>query len=297
MTTIEFYGSGKRAQLPSSWEELTPAQIRFIFRAYDECQRKGLSPLDFNIRVLYHLLGIRRRIPSWKIAPRSSLCENIYLLCERCLSFLFGTEGLPAAGDRLALSCKRLDNPLPVLHLAMFRKLYGPDTLCRDLTFGEFRMAATSLNQFFKTSDPDELDDCIRHLYRPPARGCNRAGRRVRPVGDDGSPSELKWLKRVPMWQKNLILVWFSACLEWLQREKIIIDGEEIDMKLLFAADGEPDRKAESFTWTDLLVQIAREGTVGTMAEVDREPLFSVFGIMYANYKENKRYEKTAKAQ
>lgn len=292
MTVLEFQGTGKKAELPSSWDEMSPEQIRFVFRTYDECLRKGLSPLDFNIRVLYHLLGIRRSIPSWKIADHSPLCENIYLLCERCLGFLF--DGF---GEHPALSYKSIENPLPKLRLSPWRAWLGPSTLCQDLTFGEFRQAAASLNQFFKTQDPAELDDCIRQLYRPSSRHSNRAGRKVRPVGDDGSPEELKALSRVPFWQKNLIMVWFSSCLEYLQKEKIIVDGEEIDMSLLFSGEGESVKATESFTWTDLLVQIAREGTIGTMAEVDREPLFSVFSIMWSNYKENKRYEKATKTK
>jgi hypothetical protein len=156
-------------------------------------------------------------------------------------------------------------------------------------------MAATALNQFFKSSDPEELDECIRHLYRPASRHCNRAGRFVRPIGDDGSPKELETIRKIPFWQKNLILVWFSSCLEWIQQKTIIIDGEEVNMKLLFNSEESSSSKNDTFTWSDLLVQIAREGSIGTMAEVDREPLFSVFGIMWSNYKENKRYEKAAK--
>ncbi|MBQ9597946.1 MAG: hypothetical protein IJR34_06825 [Bacteroidales bacterium] len=304
MTRIDIYGTDKWAEIPSSWDEMTPAQIRFVFKTYDECLRKGASPLDFNIRVLYHLLGIRRRTPAWKIAPESPLCENIYMLCERCLGFLFTDSGAGSADGatagsstrRLTLSCKRLDNPLPTLRVSPFRVLHGPGTLCQDLTFGEFRQASAALNQFFKTSDVSELDDCIRHLYRPWSFRTNRAGRCVRPIGSDGSLREIKAIARVPMWQKNLILVWFSSCLDYLQKEKVIVDGDEIDMHLLFSGEGKSG-KTEAFTWTDLLVQIAREGTIGTMAEVDREPLFSIFSIMWSNYKENKRYEKASKTK
>ena len=290
MTELEFYGTGKKVLLPSSWDEMSPEQIRFVFRTYDECQRKGRSPLDFNVRVLYHLLGIRRRLPSWKLTP--SLCENAYRLCERCLGFLFEGDQ-----SRLSLSYKGINNVLPVLRVGLLGRLQGPGTLCQDLTFGEFRMASAALNQFFKTSDPSDLDDCIRHLYRPFAWRRNLAGRRVRPVGPDGSPAELKAVARAPHWKKNLIMMWFSSCLHYLQKERIIIDGEENEMGLLFSGDGTQVKKTESFTWTDLLVQIAREGTVGNMDRVDREPLFSIFHIMWSNYKENKRYEKVAKTK
>jgi hypothetical protein len=292
MTSIIFQENGKQATLPSSWDELTASQIQFIFRTHDECLRKGLSPLDFNIRVLYHLLGLRRRIPFWKIKS-TSFYENLYLLCEQCLGFLFASSDTQTKS--LTLSCKRVDNPLPIIRISPFKRLYGPGTLCQNLTFGEFRMAATALNQFFKSSDPEELDECIRHLYRPASRHCNRAGRYVRPIGDDGSPKELETIRKIPFWQKNLILVWFSSCLEWIQQKTIIIDGEEVNMKLLFNSEESSSSKNDTFTWSDLLVQIAREGSIGTMAEVDREPLFSVFGIMWSNYKENKRYEKAAK--
>ena len=73
----------------------------------------------------------------------------------------------------------------------------------------------------------------------------------------------------------------------------VCIDGEIIDMRLLFSGDGEPS--GPSFGWSDLLVEIAKEQSLGTMEQVEEQPLFTIIGIMWHNYKERKRYEQNVK--
>ncbi len=69
-----------------------------------------------------------------------------------------------------------------------------------------------------------------------------------------------------------------------------------MDLSLLFAPDGGTGR-GPSMTWNDLLIQLAKDHTIGNIDRVDEEPLFSVLSILWSNHKEAKRYEATAKAQ
>ena len=89
-------------------------------------------------------------------------------------------------------------------------------------------------------------------------------------------------------------MMWFSACLKYLQSGFLEIDGEEIDLSRLFARDDKPS--GVSFGWNDLLVEVAKENTLGNIDRVDEEPLFSVLSIMWHNYKERKRNEQIIKA-
>ena len=89
-------------------------------------------------------------------------------------------------------------------------------------------------------------------------------------------------------------MMWFSACLKYLQSGVVAIDGELVEMSRLFSGDGSGDKGC---SWNDLLIEISKEQTIGNMERVDEEPLFSIFSIMWHNHKERKRYEKIAKAR
>lgn len=283
MTTIEIYENGKKAEIPSSWAEIPAKTVRKLFRIhYDVLKSSKGSLLEFNVRALYLLLGIR---PSLKVMLHpGNAPENIYRLCEQTLGFLFIEDG-----DKARLSFNDVRNPMPRVG-----RLHGPTDLLQDLTFGEFRQAAMSLQRFFHGYDITDLDDCIAVLYRRRAGKTNRAGRRVAPMGSRGFFADRRSVERMAPWRKNLIMMWFSACLKYLQTRKLVLNGEEVDMTALFS-DSKGEKSSTPYTWNDLLVQVARDQTIGNMERVDEEPLFSILAIMWSNFKEAKRNEKAAK--
>ena len=101
MNTIEIPERGIVRYLPSSWSEMTSAQVCHVFRLYYRCMTAARSPLEFNIRVMYYLLNIRR---SWRsimldrLSPSAAENRNanMYVLCENCLGFMFAET----AGER-----------------------------------------------------------------------------------------------------------------------------------------------------------------------------------------------------
>lgn len=290
MNTIEVFETGKVVQVPGSWREMTPEQVRGVFRIFERCLRRGESPLDFNVRVLWMLLGVRRTVKGWftDIFNGSSSVrdENVYRMCETFLGFLFSEESAALTFDSVA-------NPMPVVRSGLVR-LYGPGELLQDLTFGEFRHASAAINRFFRSHDPEDLDECIAFLYRRRCRKANRAGRMVPDVDQRNARGHIHRASRLKGWQKNLVMMWFAACLKYLQSGVLEINGEEVDLSKLFA--GDEKSSGISFGWNDLLVEVAKENTLGNIDRVDEEPLFSVLSIMWHNYKERKRNEQIIKA-
>ena len=290
MNTIEVFETGKVVQVPGSWSEMTPKQVRGVFRIFERCLRRGESPLDFNVRVLWMLLGVRRTVKGWftDIFNGSSSVrdENVYRMCETFLGFLFSEESAALTFDSVA-------NPMPVVRLGLVR-LYGPGELLQDLTFGEFRHASAAINRFFRSHEPEDLDECIAFLYRRRCRKANRAGRMVPDVDQRNARGHIHRASRLKGWQKNLVMMWFAACLKYLQSGVLEINGEEVDLSKLFA--GDEKSSGISFGWNDLLVEVAKENTLGNIDRVDEEPLFSVLSIMWHNYKERKRNEQIIKA-
>ena len=290
MNTIEVFETGKVVQVPGSWREMTPEQVRGVFRIFERCLRRGESPLDFNVRVLWMLLGVRRTVKGWftDIFNGSSSVrdENVYRMCETFLGFLFSEESAALTFDSVA-------NPMPVVRSGLVR-LYGPGELLHDLTFGEFRHASAAINRFFRSHEPEDLDECIAFLYRRRCRKANRAGRMVPDVDQRNARGHIHRASRLKGWQKNLVMMWFAACLKYLQSGVLEINGEEVDLSKLFA--GDEKSSGISFGWNDLLVEVAKENTLGNIDRVDEEPLFSVLSIMWHNYKERKRNEQIIKA-
>lgn len=290
MNTIEVFETGKVVQVPGSWREMTPEQVRGVFRIFERCLRRGESPLDFNVRVLWMLLGVRRTVKGWftDIFNGSSSVrdENVYRMCETFLGFLFSEESAALTFDSVA-------NPMPVVRSGLVR-LYGPGELLHDLTFGEFRHASAAINRFFRSHEPEDLDECIAFLYRRRCRKANRAGRMVPDVDQRNARGHIHRASRLKGWQKNLVMMWFAACLKYLQSGVLEINGEEVDLSKLFA--GDEKSSGISFGWNDLLVEVAKENTFGNIDRVDEEPLFSVLSIMWHNYKERKRNEQIIKA-
>ena len=290
MNTIEVFETGKVVQVPGSWREMTPEQVRGVFRIFERCLRRGESPLDFNVRVLWMLLGVRRTVKGWftDIFNGSSSVrdENVYRMCEKFLGFLFSEESAALTFDSVA-------NPMPVVRSGLVR-LYGPGELLQDLTFGEFRHASAAINRFFRSHEPEDLDECIAFLYRRRCRKANRAGRMVPDVDQRNARGHIHRASRLKGWQKNLVMMWFAACLKYLQSGVLEINGEEVDLSKLFA--GDEKSSGISVGWNDLLVEVAKENTLGNIDRVDEEPLFSVLSIMWHNYKERKRNEQIIKA-
>lgn len=289
MTQIEFFDKEQRKfniTIPSEWDEMTASQVQFVFKNYERCLSGDLSPLQLKILVLYNMLGLKR--PSRKTAYDEAIVQNVARICEH-LDFIF------VQGDERTipqLSFCSIQNPLPTVRTKA-RVLTGPAALCQDLTFGEFRNAALALNSFFRSEDITNLDECVAHLYRPRSRKANKAGRFVKHMEIATFPDEIKEAGALPMWQKNLVMMWFAACINYLQSGKIQLGGDTVEMDKLFS---EGDDGVTS-TWNDLLIQLAKEGTIGNVDAVDEAPLMVVILHMWSNYKENKRYENAVKAR
>ena len=279
MTRIESI-DGKYVNFPERWDDITAKQARFIFRTFERCIKSEASPLEFNVRVLLKILGIKaRKIPRCKYDDYG---EKAYLLIENHMGFLFDENSNPPR-----LSFDSLTNPMPCIGLR-----HGPGFLCCNLTFGEFRHAAMSVKMFSETGAEEHLEECLAILYRLPVTKENKAGRRAAKLGGKMFRLERLLAKHTAEWRKQLALAWFCNTIDYLQRGTVIIDGEEVNMSLLF--DG-GSSKGPGCTWNDLLIQLAKDGAIGSISDVDEEPLFSIFQILWSNYKEFKRYEETTK--
>ena len=294
MNKIEIYETGASVEIPSSWDEMTPRQVCDVMKIYTRCVESQSSPLEFNVRVLYYLMGMKHNARSvrWeRLADADNVRQrdaNIYMLCEKCLGFMFETDD---KASTIVYNSTR--NVLPSVSRGWLRRrLVGPADALQDLTFGEFCHASNALTTFFKSHDASDLNECIAHLYRRKSSKANRTGRYVTPIDNSTFDADIRRAASIPSWSKTIIMLWFSACINFLQTGTVVLDGETINLSALFSSDS--DTKPTEFvnTWADLAINIAKEGTIGTMERIDEEPLYSIIKLMWHNHKENKRNEK-----
>lgn len=283
MNTIEIPQRNIVREVPECWDEMTSEQVCAIVQLF-ECYRRGaISEVDFYVRALYLLLGIRRRtttifLERVLLRKYSRRDEHVVLLCEQLLPFLVAEN---ETGRTLTFDSVR--NFLPSIRYRR-RTLIGPADLLADLTFAEFRFACTEMSEYFSNGDRRALDRMIGCLYRPADRG----GRRRQSFDPERLDEFARTVARLPLWQKKIILMWFANCVSHIQNKEVRIDGRAIEFSCLFDSK-EDDRESGSLGWVSVLYALASDGVFGDAEKTDRAGLFDVLCLLYDNYHKNRR--------
>ena len=157
----------------------------------------------------------------------------------------------------------------PAPHLASCRQLLpeyegwkGPGDMLDGLTFGAFTDALTLLGMVRQEGLSDGEADKIygeitRTIYTPPAPG--------------QSPDALLVLHAI---------TFFSAVWGHIQKEPCDINGEKIDLSILFRSSGL--RQADDKTgWTGITMEVAKEGIFGDYQSVRGFSMWDVLIYLY----------------
>lgn len=288
MNTLSIIDTGTDIQVPSSWDELSRKDVQWVFKTYTECLAS--SPLDFHIRLLYRFLNMKptfrnRLAIAISEEAREQFADNVEYCCRKLLDWV-----LEENDGELYLTFDSIINPLPTVRVGL-STLIGPADGLQDLSFAEFRAASSAMETFTRSKDVKALDECISILYRPKGK-INKAGRAVGEF--DYNRITTRYVKHLSLWKKNLIITWFASCLKFIQGGKIELNSEPVDLSLLFHSDS--DKVNIPFTWNDLVIEIAKERSIGNVDEVDSQSLYTILGILWHNYKEQQRYEQMEKA-
>ncbi len=261
--------------VPASLDEMTSRQVRFVMRLLWEVQRGWISMTEFRVRVLYYLVGIRRGIGSivWERRnPDAALdrASKVVLLADELLGFL-----LSERDGQLVPNFDTVVNHLPVIRPGL-RRLVGPDAGLLDLSFEELRASNAELLLYSKTRNEAHIDNLIATLYRP--RGpLQPSGRRVERFDPTKTDRYARIVRRIPGWQKQLILLWYTACIDHLHTGEFTIDGRTVCFASLFSTDG----GGESLGWLDVAYDLAEKRTIGDRNEIDAASIIDVLTVLY----------------
>lgn len=211
---------------PGSWNELSTKQALGIMKAicmgYDQYQLY----LQF-LRILsgcgwYHFL----------MASTVSKAEQFYL-CDFILKEPGPTKNL----------------------LPYYRGLYGPSDDFNNLRMNEYAFAQSFYEQYRDNQDSESLNKLVACLYRP--QGGNDDMDKREPFTEGAMLERAAMMKHWPLHVKELVFVWYEACLNNLINANAdIFNG----------AGGEPALHGI----VSVMRNVAKEGTYGNFSDVER---------------------------
>lgn len=279
MNRIDIPEVGYTGLVPASHAEMTRPQVLYVMRQIHDLKRGVITLSEFRVRCLYRLLGVvtsarsvrRARMHPDEITLRA---EQVTLLAEQLLGFLFveRNESLLPAYDCIV-------NHLPVLRIGR-RRLVGPSDGLVDLSFGELIAADADLLRYTTTRDEQYVDQMIARIYRRPGP-MQPSGRRIEPFDTERTPFYARLIRRLPAWQKQLILLWYAACVHNLQHGTFFVNGREVSFEPLFAGT---DTDGNSLGWLSVQFDLAEKRIFGGMEATARTNVIDVLALLL-NYK------------
>ena len=298
MNTLEIPSLGKRIEYPSTWEECSVEQLKYIFAQAHRLMAGEMELLEFQIRIFYHLTGIERNYKHERKErlmsedARFTKYDNIFR-AARSIDFIFiEKEG------QLVFEFDCIENLLPSIEVDA-KVFYGPIQALFNITFAEYRVAYDFYCRYIDEADDIHLNNLCAVLYRP--AGTEEYTDDIRePFNPHLCVRRSDLFKKVPLEIRSIILAWFSACDNYFKTGQLSIDGREISFAPLFKSSGNqsddtPHEDSGELGLTGVLLTIADSGTFGPVVEVEKTNLYTVLLKLYQWHLEHKRNEKHRK--
>ncbi len=279
MNTLEIPEAGIAVKVPASYSEMTRPQLLYTMRQLYALQQNKITVGEFQLHVLYRLAGIKRTARSivWahrRLEATRRIIEKATLLADRLLGFLFTN-----AGDVQLPAFDAVANPLPTLRIGPIR-LVGPADGLLDLSLEELIAADAELALYTETHDRQHIDELIAILYRR-SGPMQPSGRRAEPFRPERTARMARLIRFVPEWKKQLILLWYTACIDNLQRGIFTVCGREVSFAPLFSS-GESSGK--SLGWLGIQFDLAEKRTFGGMEATGKTNIIDILTLLL-NYK------------
>ncbi|MCX6282397.1 MAG: hypothetical protein NTU51_10580 [Bacteroidetes bacterium] len=184
------------------------------------------------------------------------------------------------------------------------RWYYGPQDGFKDMTFCEYRSAFTWFKAYSDTNQESDLDQLIAILYRPRKKflwirkylpGYN--GQERVSFTSKSNPEliqfRLKRIVRLPLHVKYAIFLYFSGCEDYLRSGSPTIDGNKIDLSIIYKQPKDEQQASElkDIGILGILYSLSESRVFGSIEETDSQMLWDVMIRLYQVVKQNKDIE------
>lgn len=311
MHTLEIPDINYSESFPSKITELSPKQFLYFIELFLQWKSDIINIDEFKTLLLLKLINIKytarydRMRRMYDKSPeirdvKDMIDSNIHLLAQQIDSFF--TEKILEDGQiEREIDMYFIKNMLPVIRVPFLkifrRKYYGPGDALKNISWYEYRTAHSLYMSYLETKDDDTLCRIAAILYRPKKSFLfirkwmsNFSGDvRIKISSQSNSIWADKRARRIQKASINNrvgILLFFRNCEEYIRYGKPRIDGQEIDLSIIY--EGSPDHVSTGpdLGNTGILFTMAESGVFGTIEQVDGQYLYDILSRLYQVVKE-----------
>jgi hypothetical protein len=286
MNTIDIPERDIHVEFPSNWDELTNDEFAFVIQTWIKLMDGLINVDEFNLIILYNLLGIKRSpFQDWKDKrlSRQQLEDkfaNIWQLTETLhwLIRLEETESGPVG----MLNWSGIENRIPTIETE-WATLEGPSDCFLNITFAEYRAAWKHFEAYTRSQKHTDIDHLVAILYRP-ERGNYKElqhqpdfdGQTREPFNPHITSHYAELIVNIPFWQKYIVYVWFGNCDRFIKEEELELDGKPFTFAPLFKKQRTDDSDEveildeNDLGLTGLLYLMAESKLFGSIVETDK---------------------------
>jgi hypothetical protein len=279
MHTIEIPDINFKVEIASQMQELTDEQFQYFVGLLLQYQALEITLPDIKVAMVLKMLGVHNGHNNYNNLPTEAkmyVTDNVNRIIE-LLDFLFVPEG-----DKIAVNLAFTRNFVRQLNVQNVLKLYGPADALTDITFLEYKDAGTYYRAYQKTGNEADLNKLVAVLYRPK----NWLGKKKPYVPEQMHVREAR-IAKLPLNVRFSVFLFFQACENFLRTASIEIDGQDINLQLLYETTLTEKQKGKTPKYENntglagVALSLAATGIFGPIEKVYSQNLYDVLVLLY----------------
>lgn len=287
MHSIEFPYIDKRIWIPENLGECTKQQYLDISKLVLMYQMAEIDLKEFRVLALYNLMNM---VPSESMfeSAEEEKWENIYMASEVLNSFFRLDDD-----KRMHLIQDYIHNPVKSFSYKL-HTFYGPQDAFQGMTYGQLEDGVGEMQNYVKTGDFEHMVRLFAIFYLRPHEKYSKVNMDKR----------IKFFDLLDVRYVYGFYLLFVSFFNFLTKECVIlVDGKEIDLRLLFQADPNQEQpeptsnEPESLTMRSTSFQLAESGVFGTLKEMREEDAMMILIRMHDLLIRSRKEEAERKAQ
>ncbi len=276
MHTIEIPDINYSVTIASAIDELTDDQFIYFAGLCFKFSLHEITLSDLRTSMALYLLGVKNK--GFNLLPvniQDLISENVYRISE-LLDFLFVDDG-----DGLTYNLNFTRNFVPALRLGFLNTLRGPAPGLTDITFLQYKDANNYYRAFHENYNEADLNHLIAVLYRPVRFGIKK---KYNPSKTEKLAAKISKLPIATRWA---IFLFYAACERYLRYGTIEIDGQDIDLEILYTETLTEKKKSRKPKYDNkaglaaVALSLAATGIFGPIEKVYETNLFDVLVLLY----------------
>lgn len=269
-------------------EELTPLQAVYFMEQILLYDQGKIDIIELKTRIIYNLLYMKQ---SWNYAvmtkeQKEQCWTNIYRLSETVDSFFIEKD--IDGKKRKVIDWSTTKNLLPKIG-----NYYGPEDLLNNCTFFEYKEAVNAFTSYVKNKDENSLNELVAILYRPkkflhgivkhlPFYDGQIRQKYTSKTNPKYFAKRLQVISKISSAEKNIVLLFMDNCENFMRSGKINIDGNEIDLSILYKSEGDENATDnKGIGMAGLLFSLAETKVFGDIEATANTNLWTIIARLY----------------